>query len=189
MTSDKSVSTEARLNALVNQLGNGVNPQVDGQTYELGVWTKRTSGTQDVRNSTQILISGLQGNIGAPGGAQDYAFEAWIDFHADAAVTATGYLSMAGTATVSTMRMFLLAFGNGQAVTYKIQDTFGVNSSPAPVNFTLSPSVDYLAVLRGHLTCTAAGTLQVNGATSSAVDAPGFTTRIRSLLRCWPTVS
>jgi hypothetical protein len=189
LTDPKLMDLATRHDRVVNLLGAGSNPQVDGTTYELGVWTKRTNGTVTVQNATPQTITGLEGPIAAPGGSQNYAFEAWIDFSSQAALVGgtAGYLYIGGSATVAGFRAFVHTTGNGQPNTYKTQDTFANNSSPAPVNFGMVSSTDYLTIIRGHLTCTGAGTINVAGATTSVPTNPGFITHIRCLLRCWPT--
>lgn len=172
MTSDKSRATEQRLNALINQLNDAA----------LGLQTARTSGIQVFSSATQAAITGLSVNLVSGNG---YIFEAFVHLTADSSVS-PAYLAMGGTASISTIRAFMQSIGNNGAAVFKPQDTFGNNSSPAPVNFALNSGSDYLVVIRGHLTCSGNGTLVVNGATGGA---DGYTTHIRSVLRCWQTAT
>ena len=156
----------------------------DGSLYTTGVQTAHHAGGQTVSSAVQATISGLTLNVGAAA----YVYEAWLQIASDANVNnTTGFVSMAGTATLATsppFRGFVAVLGNAVPVTMKIQTVLGTNT---PVSFTLDTVVrQYLVVIRGSFTATVAGTLTVTGAVGANQD--GYVTGAQGTLRVWPDV-
>lgn len=138
---------------------------VDGNVYLNGKTRVKTTGTQSVSSSTSVTVTGLS----IPLGVGSYAYEAWVWYNPNTS-TYTSYIFAAGSATVTGFNGVIQYSWNTGAIVYD-QPTF--NSNTGLASGTLTTGRDYMAILKGAFTVSAAGTLVVGAATSGG---NGFTT-------------
>lgn len=143
---------------------------VDGNTYFNGKTRVKTTGTQSVTSSSPVTVTGLV----IPVGLGSYAYETWVWFNPNTA-TYGAYIWIGGTCTVSSFHGLIQYTWNSGAIVYD-QTTFG--SQTGKNSGILATGRDYLGYLKGCLTVSAAGQLQIGAATTGG---NGFTTYTGSI--------
>lgn len=143
---------------------------VDGNIYLNGKTRVKTTGTQSVTSSSPVTVTGLV----IPVGVGMYSYETWVWFNPNTA-TYGAYIWIGGTCTVSLFHGLIQYTWNSGAIVYD-QTTFG--SQTGKNSGILATGRDYLGYLKGSMTVSAAGQLQIGAATTGG---NGFTTYTGSI--------
>jgi hypothetical protein len=178
VTSDKSYSTEQRLNALVTSIGAGSYENVDGNTYDLGALSQVCITNQTISTTSGTTVTALQ----APVAAQWYYMRAVID-GTQGGTADNQYLYLDGPAS-SFMSIDWYALQNGSTTISAGNITSGGTPASGAEMPKFTASTNFWCYIEGPVLFTAAGTFGISAA--NATSGHTFVVATGSTLRLWP---